>query len=214
MEKVNPICVSRQIIIPTSSSSSCKRKKLSYSCQMNNTSTIEATNEGPDEETTGPYGYSIGVSFGILVFLIFITYLYYIYNRYRAAGDTNVNNFFLRRNSIATTTTGATTDDDSVISAREGLDETTLQAYPKLLYSQAKNHEGIDSGAASGCSICLQDYKDTDVLRLLPECGHFFHIKCVDPWLKLHPTCPICRNSPMPSPLETPVLEMPRSSSQ
>lgn len=212
--KVNPYCISRQIILPTTSSSSFSCKEVvSNSCQMNNTSTIEATNDGSEEETTGPYGYSIGVSFGVLVFLIVITYLYYIYNRYRAR-NTNVNNFFHRRNSIATTTTGATTDDDSVISAREGLDETTLQAYPKLLYSQAKNYEGSDSGAASGCSICLQDYKDTDVLRLLPECGHFFHLKCVDPWLKLHPTCPICRNSPMPSPLETPAPEMPRLSSQ
>uniref|UniRef100_A0A6N2LQD4 J domain-containing protein n=1 Tax=Salix viminalis TaxID=40686 RepID=A0A6N2LQD4_SALVM len=85
-----------------------------------------------------------------------------------------------------------------------GLYEATLNTCPKLLYSEAK--EKLEKGAddlvaTSCCSICLQDYKDSDLLRLLPECGHFFHAQCIDLWLKLHPTCPICRNSPVPEPI-------------
>ncbi|KAJ0624340.1 putative transcription factor C2H2 family [Helianthus annuus] len=38
---------------------------------------------------------------------------------------------------------------------------------------------------------CLADYKGKDLLRELPDCGHLFHVKCVDPWLRLNPTCPI-----------------------
>ncbi|KAJ6767629.1 TRANSCRIPTION FACTOR C2H2 FAMILY-RELATED [Salix koriyanagi] len=85
-----------------------------------------------------------------------------------------------------------------------GLDEATLNTCPKLLYSEAKEklEKGADDLVATCCcSICLQDYKDSDLLRLLPECGHFFHAQCIDLWLKLHPTCPICRNSPVPEPI-------------
>lgn len=76
-----------------------------------------------------------------------------------------------------------------------GLDEATLRHYPKLLYAQAKVREG--NSTTSCCSICLADYRDADVLRLLPYCGHLFHLKCVDSWLRLHATCPICRNAPL-----------------
>ncbi|GFP89558.1 putative RING-H2 finger protein atl71, partial [Phtheirospermum japonicum] len=85
-------------------------------------------------------------------------------------------------------------------------DEVTLADYPKLLYSEAKvSHK--DSTAAC-CSICLADYKSCNMHSVLPECGHLFHLKCVDPWLRRHPTCPVCRTSPMPTPLSTPLAEV------
>lgn len=78
-----------------------------------------------------------------------------------------------------------------------GLDKATLENYPKLIYSQAKLHKGMGNSTTSCCSICLADYKDTDVLRFLPYCGHLFHVECVDSWLLLHATCPVCRDSPL-----------------
>ena len=90
---------------------------------------------------------------------------------------------------------GTTAPRHSINIIELGLDEATLRNYPKLLYAQAKLHNG--NSTASCCSICLADYKDTDVLRLLPDCGHRFHLKCVDSWLRLHATCPVCRNSPL-----------------
>lgn len=89
-----------------------------------------------------------------------------------------------------------------------GLDEETLLSFPKLLYSEAYKNIHKDSSASTCCSICLGDYKNSDMLRKLPDCGHLFHLKCVDPWLRLHPTCPICRTSPLPSPLPTPLAEV------
>ncbi|GMN67812.1 hypothetical protein TIFTF001_036887 [Ficus carica] len=71
------------------------------------------------------------------------------------------------------------------------IDEAVLERFPKLPYSQAKLR--INEG---NCSVCLEDYIESDVLRLLPDCGHAFHLKCVDPWLRLRPTCPLCRSSP------------------
>lgn len=42
------------------------------------------------------------------------------------------------------------------------------------------------------CQVCLCDYENGDVLRILP-CFHEFHTACIDPWLKINHTCPVCR---------------------
>lgn len=43
------------------------------------------------------------------------------------------------------------------------------------------------------------------MLRMLPDCGHCFHLLCVDVWLQLNASCPVCRNSPLPTPVSTPI---------
>ncbi|KAI9124540.1 hypothetical protein K1719_004462 [Acacia pycnantha] len=80
--------------------------------------------------------------------------------------------------------------------AERGLDDSTINTFPKLSYSEMKKcsyYNIEDPSNSSTCSICLADYKEDDMLRLLPDCGHLFHLLCVDPWLKLHKTCPTCR---------------------
>lgn len=43
------------------------------------------------------------------------------------------------------------------------------------------------------CCICLAKYANNDELRELP-CSHFFHKKCVDVWLKINASCPLCKS--------------------
>lgn len=38
----------------------------------------------------------------------------------------------------------------------------------------------------------LGEYESNDQVRILP-CHHFFHVLCVDPWLRSSATCPSCR---------------------
>ena len=45
------------------------------------------------------------------------------------------------------------------------------------------------------CSICLGEYNDKEILRIMPTCRHNFHLECIDVWLQKQTTCPICRIS-------------------
>ncbi|KYK55701.1 RING-7 protein [Drechmeria coniospora] len=50
-----------------------------------------------------------------------------------------------------------------------------------------------------GCSICTEDFKVGEDVRVLP-CNHQFHPNCVDPWLiDVSGTCPLCRLDLRPS---------------
>ncbi|KAK2978216.1 hypothetical protein RJ640_024249 [Escallonia rubra] len=53
-----------------------------------------------------------------------------------------------------------------------------------------KEHAILGEDAA--CCICLAKYMDNDELRELP-CSHFFHTECVDKWLKINASCPLCK---------------------
>ena len=43
------------------------------------------------------------------------------------------------------------------------------------------------------CSICLNEMKQTDKLRKMRDCDHFFHKDCIDNWLLIKSNCPYCR---------------------
>jgi hypothetical protein len=45
---------------------------------------------------------------------------------------------------------------------------------------------------APSCAICIGDFAAGDELRRLP-CNHDFHTQCVDQWLAVNATCPLCR---------------------
>ena len=87
-----------------------------------------------------------------------------------------------------------------------GLDQSVINSYPRFQFDRdnARNSNGNNNT----CSICLCEYKDSEMLRMMPECRHFFHLCCLDSWLRLRGTCPVCRNSPLPTPLSTPLQEV------
>lgn len=137
------------------------------------------------ENTKGRKDYLFVVGFFLMLILIFlITYTYYLCKRSLSPQSlTNYDNVY----------------EDHPIRLSRGLDDDVLVTFPTFVYSEVTmaNQKSDIVVKGSGCSICLADYKATDVIRLLPECRHLFHVKCIDKWLKAHPSCPVCRNSPL-----------------
>ncbi|XP_020573171.1 E3 ubiquitin-protein ligase At1g12760-like isoform X2 [Phalaenopsis equestris] len=54
------------------------------------------------------------------------------------------------------------------------------------------HHEIALSYENAECCICLSAYDDGAELRQLP-CGHHFHCCCIDKWLRINATCPLCK---------------------
>ncbi|KAI3792622.1 hypothetical protein L2E82_06507 [Cichorium intybus] len=73
-----------------------------------------------------------------------------------------------------------------------GLDGPTIESYPKTVFGESSQLPNVDAT----CAICLSDYKHKELLRTIPECNHYFHVECIDEWLKLNMACPMCRNTP------------------
>ncbi|CAA7032869.1 unnamed protein product [Microthlaspi erraticum] len=48
------------------------------------------------------------------------------------------------------------------------------------------------------CPICLSEYASNETVGCLSRCEHCFHITCIDTWLQLHRSCPLCRNKVSP----------------
>lgn len=53
-------------------------------------------------------------------------------------------------------------------------------------------------GETGECVVCQEDLKDGERIRLLKNCNHKFHMKCIDPWLLRKSECPLCRKSIIP----------------
>ncbi|KAK1409720.1 hypothetical protein QVD17_36249 [Tagetes erecta] len=89
-------------------------------------------------------------------------------------------------------------DSHRLVRFSRGLDDDVIVTFPTFLYSDVTILSKGDAAGDSSCAICLGDYKEADVVRLLPVCGHLYHVGCIDTWLNAHPTCPMCRNMPVP----------------
>ncbi|MCD9638154.1 hypothetical protein HAX54_021928 [Datura stramonium] len=74
-----------------------------------------------------------------------------------------------------------------------GLDGPTIESYPKTVLGESRRLPKPDDNI---CPICLAEYQPKETLRTIPECLHCFHADCIDEWLRLNASCPVCRNSP------------------
>ncbi|KAL6634112.1 hypothetical protein ACP70R_026783 [Stipagrostis hirtigluma subsp. patula] len=70
-----------------------------------------------------------------------------------------------------------------------GLDEAAIESIALTRYRAGPG--GVLG--ASDCTVCLGEFRDGELLRLLPKCGHAFHVPCIDTWLRAHVNCPLCR---------------------
>ncbi|MBA0760808.1 hypothetical protein Gotri_023529 [Gossypium trilobum] len=68
------------------------------------------------------------------------------------------------------------------------VDSKVVEALPCFVFGSARS-----SIAGETCAICLEDYNDGELLKVLP-CQHDFHSSCVESWLTKWGTfCPVCK---------------------
>lgn len=79
---------------------------------------------------------------------------------------------------------------DQLESRGRGLSDDELKSLPVVRWSE--EIKGGDK-ESSDCAVCLGVFEKGDELRLLPNCSHFFHVHCVDAWLRSQSSCPLCR---------------------
>ncbi|KAL5558380.1 hypothetical protein UlMin_034591 [Ulmus minor] len=77
--------------------------------------------------------------------------------------------------------------------------EPVINAVPTVRITES--HLKNDS---QHCPVCMEEFKIGGEARELP-CMHVYHSDCIVPWLRLHNSCPVCRN-------ELPLPEHPASS--
>ncbi|KAL1211179.1 RING-H2 finger protein ATL68 [Cardamine amara subsp. amara] len=158
-------------------------------------------------------GYSIAIALGFLVLISTIILSSYICcraSRLRfsaSAAAANANSSFRDRSVIVPRIIFVAEDDDLESATNGnvvvgGLDQLIINSYPKFHFTKSITVDGGDGDTT--CSICLCEYMEEEMLRMMPECKHYFHVYCLDAWLKLNGSCPVCRNSPLPTPQSTP----------
>ncbi|PWA95509.1 hypothetical protein CTI12_AA046660 [Artemisia annua] len=131
-------------------------------------------------KSKGSITYVLGLSVALLILILIVVYISYKCNRrisFRLPPDNNND------------------EHGQPVSVSNGLDEKVLMTFQTRVFSDI-----VADANGTGCSICLVDYKRVDVIRSLPECDHMFHRTCIDTWLKVNPTCPVCRNSRLVKP--------------
>ncbi|KAL9448093.1 hypothetical protein AB3S75_015545 [Citrus x aurantiifolia] len=144
--------------------------------------------------TTGVgLGYGIAIAVSILVLISTIMLASYACIRVKANASSGGGG------GRSSSSSNPTANFDAVDSGLEGvlvlgLDGTVINTYPKIILGESmRMPRPNDYGP---CSICLCDYKPKDSVRCIPDCHHCFHADCVDEWLRMSATCPLCRSSP------------------
>jgi hypothetical protein len=70
--------------------------------------------------------------------------------------------------------------------------------YTKAAYVKRRNGGGGAEGDVHECSVCLEVFKQKQLVRRYCGCGHCYHEKCIDAWIaRGDARCPLCRWDPV-----------------
>ncbi|XWS65445.1 hypothetical protein CRYUN_Cryun05aG0113100 [Craigia yunnanensis] len=164
----------------------------------------------PPASTAGVgLGYGIAIAVSILVLISTIMLASYACVRVKASGNNRRNSSSSSRNTNNNSNTNRGMNQRPIIdnsldlsTVVLGLEGPIIESYPKIVIGESRRLPKPNNGP---CSICLSEYQPNDTIRCIPDCHHCFHVDCIDEWLQMNATCPLCRNSPAPTPSATPL---------
>lgn len=121
---------------------------------------------------------NLNIVIGILSIMVSMAFIFVVYVKFCH------QNFRLRGEPRAHLGLGLLRSD----SRFSGVDQKVIDSLPFFRFSSLRgSRKGLE------CAVCLSKFEDIEVLRLLPQCKHAFHIGCIDHWLENHSSCPLCR---------------------
>ncbi|KAJ3672518.1 hypothetical protein LUZ60_007239 [Juncus effusus] len=150
--------------------------------------TAQSTTSPP---TSGSNGINLitAIAFITLIFALFFLGFFTAYLRRCIRNRT-----FSSDATVAAAAAAAFATQPPAIRRRRGLDQAEVESFPAVPYSFIRKLKPSKYGIPSPeCSVCLGEFSDEEILRLLPGCRHLFHAPCIDTWLQSHVTCPVCR---------------------
>uniref|UniRef100_A0A0C9RZ34 RING-type E3 ubiquitin transferase n=1 Tax=Wollemia nobilis TaxID=56998 RepID=A0A0C9RZ34_9CONI len=156
------------------------------------------SSKGDSDDPYGTYDFntrfnpSMAIIIVVLLSAFFFMGFFSIYLR-RCTTDDGSSRFSRRRGARNNNENGA----QGLREATRGLDRSVIESFPVFSYDLVKGLKTQTKG--SECAVCLSDFEDTEMLRLLPKCSHAFHPECIDMWLCSHTTCPVCRTNLLPA---------------
>uniref|UniRef100_A0A1D1Y9J9 RING-H2 finger protein ATL68 n=1 Tax=Anthurium amnicola TaxID=1678845 RepID=A0A1D1Y9J9_9ARAE len=168
-------------------------------------------------------GYAIAIALGLLVLLSTLLLVSYVCCRASSARTRRGAGAGANPNGASSPAAGSggvgvglphiifvAEDEEEEAAGRShvpGLDQAAINSYPKFPFSKS-GKAAAGGGGEAVCAVCLCEYREGEMLRMMPDCRHCFHLPCIDAWLRLNASCPVCRTSPMPTPISTPLSEL------
>ncbi|KAH7646864.1 ring finger [Cryptosporidium bovis] len=74
------------------------------------------------------------------------------------------------------------------------LGKTVNKYYSTSVFGSTSSNGTQRSKHCYTCAICLSNIGDDDLIRSLP-CSHIYHYNCIDEWVKVKSSCPLCNVS-------------------
>ena len=110
-------------------------------------------------------------------------------------GNVNLNNYEYQDSDNSEFEEGEYDEENE----EEGEDDAELFNKKKNIFImeldefQYKHLKKYTALKEENCPICLQKYKNHDIIKEFP-CKHIFHKNCIFKWLKQSNVCPICKH--------------------
>ncbi|XP_021741908.1 E3 ubiquitin-protein ligase ATL42-like, partial [Chenopodium quinoa] len=142
---------------------------------------VNAQDNDQHTSTSSNFQPSLFVVIGVLSFMFSLTLILLIYAKFFHSPPSAIHSISRNGNTQQGGMFGTNT-------RFSGIDREVVDSLPFFRFASLKgSKQGLQ------CAVCLAEFEDIEILRLLPKCKHGFHIECVDLWLEHHSTCPLCR---------------------
>jgi len=77
----------------------------------------------------------------------------------------------------------------------ESMNSNSNEKRDTVLNISSQTYKSIISKHNTGCAICLDKFKDDEMVSVLNDCKHVFHTTCIMEAGQYKPECPLCRKN-------------------